>query len=137
MIMEANLRLTVILYERKSDGRDFNNLYDLKLRRSTAPIFALSWTVFHPLDEDSPIRDISPRWAKERNLRLIVTLQGVDDTLSLPVYAKRSYDADDIVYNARFEDILSGDPKGEYMFADYTKFSQWKSLGPDQNHEQE
>ena len=80
--------------------------------RSRSPLFALSWTVMHPLDEHSPLYGATPDSLYEDQAELIILLSGRDDTLSDIIYARHSYLPDEILWNRRFVDVLEESPSG-------------------------
>ena len=54
-ILEAQQRATLIRDEVTSEGEFMRRFYDLQLMRSRSPIFALTWTVMHSINESSPL----------------------------------------------------------------------------------
>ena len=54
-------------------------------------------------------------------MRFIVTLTGLDGTSAQTIHARRIYEAEDIVWNARFADVLSNAPEVQLQI-DYAKF---------------
>ena len=53
-ILEADVRLTLVRNERTAEGQQMRRFYDFALARGHTPIFALTFTVMHPIDERSP-----------------------------------------------------------------------------------
>ncbi len=94
---------------------------DLKLVRQANPVFALTWTIMHPIDQDSPLQ----RWIADRstigNSEIIAVLSGFDEESGQTVHGRWAYDADDIHWNARFEDIIEIEDSG-IRIIDYGKF---------------
>ncbi|HUK65911.1 MAG TPA: ion channel [Anaeromyxobacteraceae bacterium] len=105
-IVEARLRLALLRNERTLEGEPVRRLYDLKLRRSEQPLFALTWTAVHAIDEDSPLYGLTPSGLKESLSDLVVSLTGVDEGLAQTIYARYVYRAEDVRFAARFVDIL-------------------------------
>ncbi|MGF1577060.1 MAG: hypothetical protein ACFCU9_14210 [Cyanophyceae cyanobacterium] len=52
------------------------------------PIFALTWTVMHPLDADSLLAGATPASLERDQVELIITLLGTDDTFNQTVHLK-------------------------------------------------
>ena len=46
--------------EQSAEGQYFRRYYQLALQRTENPVFALTWTIFHPIDESSPLYGASP-----------------------------------------------------------------------------
>src|SRR5438552_231549 len=53
-ITHATARLWTITTETTSEGRLFRRFSELRLVRADNPILALTWTIFHVIDENSP-----------------------------------------------------------------------------------
>ncbi len=54
-ILQAEVSLSVLRTEPLLEGGTMRRFYEMKLLRSRTPIFAMTFQVMHPLDEDSPI----------------------------------------------------------------------------------
>ena len=76
---------------------------ELKLERRRIAFFALSWTIVHPLDEDSPLWGVTPESLFEGDAEFLVLLSAVDETFHQQVYSRSSYKANEVLFGARFE----------------------------------
>ncbi len=72
-ILEATCRVYVSRDEILAGGERMRRIYDLPLRRSTSPIFSLSWLATHTIDAQSPLADLMPETLAAGNCNLIVT----------------------------------------------------------------
>jgi len=106
-ITDARVRVFLVMQELKTGYREF---YDLKLERDYSPIFALSWTIAHDIDEKSPLFGLSNEELKKRAAEIIVTFSGTDTTLSQVMHAKSSYITDEILPNHDFVDVIKRHP---------------------------
>jgi inward rectifier potassium channel len=95
--------------------------HDLRVARARSPLFALTWTIMHPIGRDSPLHGASPESLRTDGVEIIVTLTGIDETFSQPIHARYSFIADDIAWDRRFADILSILPDGRTA-VDYSRF---------------
>lgn len=120
-ILEAQVKLTLVRDEIISEGQFMRRFYDLKLVRSASPIFALSWTVMHPIDETSPLYGKTTEDMANENFELVVTLTGIDETVNQTIHARHSFLPDEIFCNMQFVDILSVSPDGRRV-VDYGRF---------------
>jgi inward rectifier potassium channel len=127
-IVEASFRLAVLLPEVSSEGEKMRRIHDLKLLRSDTPIFTITFTACHVIDQASPLAGLTPEALEERKARFIVTLTGLDGTTSQTIHARHIYEARDIAFDARFVDVLSDGPDGRLLI-DYTKFHSVQRLG--------
>ncbi len=111
-ILEAQVHVALLLDETTKEGERLRKLRDLRLVRDTTPTFGLSWTVFHVIDEQSPLAGMSSEDLAKKNASIIVSLMGLDDTLSTTVHARQFYALEDIVFGQRFKDIITIDAEG-------------------------
>jgi len=116
-IVEANVSVTLIRREKTREGERYVELYDLKLERHHSPMFALMWTVIHPIDKDSPLYGLKEKDLIESSTEILVTLTGMDDTVGQTIHARFSYIPSEILWNRRFVDMLHGDAEkiGVYL----------------------
>jgi inward rectifier potassium channel len=114
-IVDATVDIVMVRTELQPDGSSMRRMHTLALERSRSPLFALSWTVMHTLDESSPLHDTTIEQMRETSVELVISLTGIDGTLSQNIYARHSYVADDIVDQARLVDIFRRDEDGKMM----------------------
>ena len=126
-ILEAQQRATLIRDEVTSEGEFMRRFYDLQLVRSQSPIFALTWTVMHAIDESSPLYQLTAKDLIECQAEIVITLTGIDDTVSQTIHARHSFVASEIIWNMRFVDIISRTPDGGRV-VDYTLFHDVKPI---------
>ena len=126
-IVEAQVTLTLSRQEVTAEGETYRNFYDLKLERGRSPLFALSWTVVHPIDSASPFHGMGPDELRKMEVEILVSLTGLDDTFSQSISTRFSYSFDDIVWNATFNDMLSRNPDGN-VSVDLSQLSQIRQL---------
>ncbi len=122
LIIEANVRVFLLRAERTTEGEMSRLPRDLVLVRSSTPVFFLTWTVMHVIDEASPFfgPDAIEKLRAE-GVQIYVSLTGYDQTLGQNVHAYWEYSLDDIVQNARFADVL-GFSEGRARELDFSKF---------------
>ncbi len=105
-VVEALIRVSVLLPETTMEGDTMRRIFDLPLVRNNSPLFSLSWQVMHSIDEDSPLYGLSMRQLKEDRVIFIVTLTGIDSTFSESVHTRQVYSDLDVVLGARFVDVI-------------------------------
>jgi inward rectifier potassium channel len=121
-IVEAICHVYVSRDEILADGERMRRVHDLPLRRSTSPIFSMSWLATHTIDARSPIADLTPETLAAANVNLIVTFQGIDDRLAATVHTRYAYNAEDIVFDRRFADLFHIDPETGRRYLDFEVF---------------
>ena len=120
-IIEASLRVAALVPEVTMEGEQMRRLRDLPLVRSTTPMFAMTWTVIHELDEHSPLHGYTEERFAEEEVRLIVSMTGIDGTFSQTVHARHIYDTTDFRWNQRLVDIVDYTEEGRLRI-DYLRF---------------
>jgi inward rectifier potassium channel len=120
-ISGATARLWLIRGEHSAEGQYFRRYYQLDLRRNENPVFALSWTIFHVIDESSPLYGASPDDLAQADALLVLNISGLDDNSAQQLNARRSYPADHIRWQHRYVDISSNADDGRLVL-DYGKF---------------
>jgi inward rectifier potassium channel len=95
--------------------------YELKLDRQEHPMFTLSWTLFHVIDEASPLYNMTNDDLAGSDAALALNVSGVDDSSAQHLYARQLYPQGDILWHFRYRDITSISPQGRLVI-DYGKF---------------
>ena len=122
LILEAQLRVLVLLAHRTSEGDFMRVPVELALVRNRTALFSMTWTALHRIDESSPFygRDALERLQKQ-DAEIFLSLTGYDESLAQTVHARRRYGIDEIVTDARFADALTVREDGTRVI-DYRHF---------------
>jgi inward rectifier potassium channel len=80
--------------------------------RSRSPLFALTWTVLHVIDETSPLYGVTEAAMKKSAGQILVVLSGMDETFAQRIHARHSYMPADIAWNKHFADVISENEDG-------------------------
>jgi inward rectifier potassium channel len=107
ILTDAAAKLNVLLSETTAEGKLFRRAQELRLERMHLPIFPLTWTLMHALDERSPLHGYDAARAIEADARLFVTLEARDPTLATMVHDIRSYAPGDIRFGMRYADVIT------------------------------
>jgi len=102
---------------------------ELKVQRSRSPLFALSWTIMHVIDEKSPLYGATIDQLYDMQFEILILLSGTDDTLADVIYARHAYTPDEIQMGHRFVDVISMTPNGRRM-VDLNRFHETVPLSP-------
>jgi inward rectifier potassium channel len=112
-IVEATVRLYLVRDETLANGEPWRRVYDLPLRRSTSPVFNMSFLVVHPIDDRSPLHKMTAVHLREQNTNVVVTFTGIDDSLAEAVHARYLWTWNDVLFDHRFVDMLRRDDDGK------------------------
>ncbi len=111
-ILNASVSVSLARSVTTREGIVMRRFGELELVRSRTPLFGLSWTVMHTIDERSPLYGLTLEALNEMQVELIILLSGTDDALSDIIYARHSYMPDEILWNRRFADVIAITPTG-------------------------
>ncbi|HEV7921622.1 MAG TPA: ion channel [Thermoanaerobaculia bacterium] len=104
----VELEAKVMLARRRQDGasadREFINL---KLERDRVVFFPLSWTIVHPIDRESPLFGMGQQDLEALEGEFLVLLNGFDETFNQIVHTRSSYQADEVLWGARFRSMFN------------------------------
>jgi len=104
-LIEVQVQVILTKIERVG-GTTVRKFYDLDLERHRVVFFALSWTVVHPIDSNSPMWGLTHKDLVDSDAELLVLLIGTDETVSQSVHSRSSYKADEIVWGAKFANMF-------------------------------
>ncbi len=112
-VSEATVGLALVRTDLTKKGETYRRIVDLKPIRSRSPLFALSWTVMHVIDEESPLFPCTVESLEKMEAQVVVNMTGVDETLSQHIYARHTYWPEDFIWNKRFKDVIKTNLKGQ------------------------
>ena len=92
IISNATARLWLFKNIVSTEGRAFRRFYELPLVRNESPALALSWTLYHVLDEQQPALRPQRRRPRGVKVSLVVVVSGYDVVAAQTVHARKSYD---------------------------------------------
>ena len=126
-IAEAQAHLVLLRSERTPEGEEVRRIHDLRLVRSQSAFFAFTWLIVHPITPESPLFGETPESLRARDVDLVASMTGLDETLSQSVHARHAWTPDQVLWGHRFADVLVSRPDGRRAI-DYRKFH---DVGPD------
>jgi inward rectifier potassium channel len=121
IIGNATARLWMLRNVVSTEGEQLRRFYELPLVRNEHPALALSWTLYHVLDEQSPLHGLDADDLAASSVSLVVVVSGYDVVAAQTIHARKSYDHPDIRFGQRYADILDISEDGRLRI-DYGKF---------------
>ena len=115
ILMEVEASVMVMLVERGSDGQLKRNFLELPLERAKILFLALSWTVVHPIDNKSPLWNLSADDLRDKQAEVLILLKGFDETFGQTVHTRYSYRWDEIQWGARFTPAFQVSEAGQLV----------------------
>lgn len=130
MVVEGQLRVLVLRIRKTREGDVIRVPEDLPLVRDRTALFALSWTPMHRIDDKSPFwgGTAALDLLRAEKAEIFLTFTGMDETIAQTIHAGHRYELDDVVYNARFVDVLTIEDDGTRII-DYGTFHDIEVLG--------
>lgn len=101
-LIDAEARMTLGMSV-KENGVMVNKFYTLELELPKINALTLSWTVVHPITEESPLYGFTKEDFNTTEGEIIVYIKVFDDVFSTTVSTGTSYIFDEIVYGAKFD----------------------------------
>ena len=100
-LTDAEARMTLGLHI-EEEGKMINKFYTLDLELEKVGSLTLSWTLVHPITENSPFYNMNENDIKTTLGEVIIFIKVFDDMYSTTVVKRASYTFDEIVYGAKF-----------------------------------
>lgn len=120
VIVDANAKLWLMRSETSAEGVFYRRFVRLALARDESPMFALSWTIMHVIDADSPLHGWDAQAFAQSDASLVVMVEGHDETASQTLRARRNYPISDVRYGQEYADMMHLDETG-LVSIDYGK----------------
>ena len=132
MFRLANLRRNMLIdldieiifsYNETVDGKVVRRFYPLELERRKVSVLTLNWTIVHPLDENSPMNDMTREDLIKSEAGFAILLHAFDDTFSQTIHSRTQYQAHEIIWGAKFKPVFDRDEDGRIVL-DLSKISE-------------
>jgi inward rectifier potassium channel len=124
-IVEATIHVVMIRREVTLEGQMVWRNYDLEMVRHRNPFFTLSWLALHQIAPRSPLYGLDAQTLDQSVAMITVSLVGIDDSYAQTVQARHDYRLADIVWGARFVDMLHSQPDGAVV-ADFSRIDEYE-----------
>ena len=113
-LMDLEARMLLMTVE-LVDGVMQRKYAALDLERKSVYFFPLTWTVVHPIDENSPLYKKTAEDLARVEAEVLILIKGFDDTFSQVVHARYSYRHEDFVWGAKFVPAFNIDTSGDMV----------------------
>jgi inward rectifier potassium channel len=111
-LTDMHCRVTVSKYEMENGGK-VRRFYPLELELKNIVFFPMTWTINHPIDEESPLYGLTKKDMKDADLEFLISLNGFDDTFSQNVSSRHSYTYDELIYGAKWISVFNTNERGQ------------------------
>jgi inward rectifier potassium channel len=132
VIAEASAQLHLLRLEASPEGFRLRKIHDLRLVRDRHPIFVLSWSLMHVIDESSPLYGETPETLESTQSAFLLSLEGIDETTSQSMLARQQWSHKELRWNHRYLDLVRLDDSGVNVI-DYSVFHDVLPLDEDES----
>lgn len=127
-LTDAEAHVTVAIHQPDNDGNLVTRFYQLPLEFSRVNSLALSWTVVHPIDDQSPLYEFSEKDFNESRIELMVSVKAFDDHFSNTVQQRTSYTSAELIYGAKFKPIFGRSENGRQTIVQVDKINNYERV---------
>jgi inward rectifier potassium channel len=121
LVVEADVSVSLLKDVRTAEGVLMRRFDDLPTLRGRTPLFFLTWTVIHRIDETSPLFGKTREELLADRSEILVIIKGLDETFVSTIHARASYQPDEIVWGGKLADIFSYGADGRFAI-DFRRF---------------
>lgn len=107
-MVDVEVELIVSVIENKN-----RKFYNLELEYKKITFFNSSWTINHPINDNSPLSGLSAENLKESEAEFLIMLKGFDNTFAQTVHSRYSYTYDEVIRGAKFVKIFGVNEAGK------------------------
>lgn len=122
---EAKMTLGMSIEE---NGKMTNKFYSLELELDKINALTLSWTLVHPITENSPLYNFTKEDFRTINGEILVFIKTFDDMFSNTVATRTSYTFDEVVYGAKFEPMYTRSTDNSKTILNLDKLDTFESV---------
>jgi inward rectifier potassium channel len=123
LISNASAHVGLLRISRAPDGQKLRQIYELPSIRPQVPLFTLTWTLMHAIDEASPLFGYDAARLIEDDVHLWISVEGHDVVLATTIFDTQAYGPAEILYGMRYVGTISADAEG-HPTADLRELSQ-------------
>ena len=122
---EAKITLGMSIEE---NGKMTNKFFSLDLELERVNALTLSWTLVHPITEESPLFGFTKDDFRGTIGEILVFIKTFDDMFSTTVAIRTSYTFDEVIYGAKFEPMYSRSNDSSKTILNLDKLNEFKSV---------
>jgi inward rectifier potassium channel len=125
-ISDMECRVTLAKLENEN-GVMIRRFRPLELELKKIVFFPMTWTINHPIDENSPLWGMTEKDLIESDAEFMILLNGFDDTFAQTVNTRYSYTHEEVIYGAKFISVFGQNKNGQVV-QDLNKISQFEKV---------
>jgi len=102
--------------------------FSLPLQLDKVMSLALSWTVVHPINEDSPLYNLTKEDIDHSKMQVMVNIRAFDEGYSNTVVSRTSYTWPEIIDHAKFNPMFRKMPDDSAILLELEKINDYSKL---------
>lgn len=110
-------------------GKTVRRFAELELERKGVVFLPLTWTIVHPIDENSPLYGVTDQDLRDSDAEILILLTATDETFASVVHTRTSYKYDEIIFGQKFVSIYNPTEPGEPISIDIRRLSETEWAG--------
>ena len=104
-LINVNASMTLSYLDR-TGNQSSRKFQKLEIEISHIELLASSWTIVHPISENSMLNTLSQTELDTLDLEILLHIDGYDETYSQQIHTRTSYKFNELVWGAKFVSIL-------------------------------
>lgn len=126
-LTDVEAQVTLALHILEGDKR-VTKFFPVKLEINRVTSLAMSWTIVHPINEESPLFGMTEDELADKRLELIVNMKAFDDHFSNTVQQRASYTHHELVFGAKFLPMYSHPDTITYTILELDKINAYERV---------
>lgn len=127
VMIKPRIEATLVLSLPNGDNHYSNTFFSLKLERSAITYLPTTWTVVHPIDDKSPLRDYDSSEINDLHGEILILVSYYDESFAQEVHQTHSFVLKNLKFNNKFIPAFYYDEEG-YTILDHNKLDQTEEL---------
>ncbi|PKV52126.1 inward rectifier potassium channel [Aquimarina sp. MAR_2010_214] len=91
VMIRPKIEATLSLSQESKGKKYVNNFYNLKLERNSITYLPTTWTIVHPIDESSPLKEFSKEQLQKLSGEVLILASYYDESFAQEVHQVHSY----------------------------------------------
>lgn len=114
-LIDIEVEVSLSCLEILPSGTKTRKYYSLELERDHLNFFPMSWTIVHPITQDSPLIKATEKSLRESDAEFLIMIRATDETFMQQVHVRYSYNYEELVWGARFQPIFDSTARGNIV----------------------
>jgi inward rectifier potassium channel len=109
----------------EENGVEVNRFFSLELEYDKINALTLSWTLVHPIDEESPLYGFAENDFKTTKGEIIIYIKAFDEMYSNTVAIRSSYTFEEVIYGAKYVQMYENSPDSSKTILHVNKLNEY------------